>query len=209
MLPILLFHLKLAFNMKTFLFICTCSGLLAFSGIACAQGSEEISTGQLLMQTGTLSTDGPTVSESRVADANQATLFQQGNLNQGTIDQNLLSAGRGNAAAISQNGNNNAAAALQTGYYNRTLITQVGNRNVVVSDIQGNNTESVISQDGNRNRVDQEIKRDNQRYLVEQMGNNNHLIQRETSGSHPGYEVEMRGNGIQIMIEQGRVSRLP
>lgn len=195
--------------MKTSFFAWTCSGLLALSGTAFAQGAEDVSTGQLLLQTGALPTDGLTTSEARVATANQATLIQQGNQNQGTIDQSILSAGRGNAAAISQNGNNNAAAALQTGFYNRTLITQVGNRNVVVSDIQGNNTESVITQDGNRNRVDQEIKRDNQNYSVEQIGNNNHLIQRETSGRNPGYEVEMRGNGIQIMIEQGRVSRLP
>lgn len=195
--------------MKTFFLALTCSGVLAFSGTACAQEADDISTGQRLVQTGAFPTDGLSSSESRAPDANRATLLQQGNQNQGTIDQSILSAGRGNAAAISQNGNNNAAAALQTGAYNRTVITQAGNSNVVVSDIQGYNTESVISQDGNRNRVDQEIKRDNQNYTVEQIGNNNHLIQRETSGRNPGYEVEMRGNGIQIMIEQGRVSRLP
>lgn len=172
-----------------------------------AQGRQDpadISTGQLLIQQGSTLAVPPTS-----ATENQALLNQQGNGNRGSIEQNLLSAGRGNVAAILQTGNGNAAAVLQTGLANRTTITQVGAGNVAVSDLTGYNTESNILQNGNRNQVDQQLVRDNQRYSVEQQGNNNNLLQRETGGNAPGYNVTMRGNGINVMIEQGKVSRLP
>lgn len=200
-------------HMKTLLF-CGLLTVCAFNaGTLQAQNGrdeQEISTGQLLIQTSGINqiTTGET-NGNQSAMANQALQQQQGNLNVSSIDQSILNAGRGNAASIVQNGNSNAAAAIQTGAYNRTTITQLGNQNVVISEIEGYNTESAVNQRGNRNRVEQEIDRDNQRYTVDQVGNNNRLIQRETTGNNPGYGVEMRGNGIQVMVEQGRVSRLP
>ena len=165
---------------------------------------DDISTGQqLIQQAGATQVLVPETTENR------AILSQQGNANQATIDQHLLNAGRGNVATILQTGNSNVAAALQTGLANRTTITQIGSDNVAVSDLTGYNTESVIVQNGTRNQVDQQLVRDNQRYSVEQMGRNNNLVQRETSGTAPGYNVTMRGNGINVMIEQGNISRQP
>jgi minor curlin subunit len=199
--------------MKTSM-LCGLLAALAFSAATAqaqnSQDPQDISTGQLLIQAGEIVQASPAgFNSTPSAGANQALLQQQGNLNVSSIDQSILSAGRGNVASVVQNGNSNAAAAIQTGAYNQTTITQTGNQNVVVSKVEGYNTESEVSQRGNRNRVEQEIDRDNRRYTVEQIGNNNRLIQRETTGNNPGYEVEMRGNGIQVMIEQGRVSRLP
>ncbi|UPL47800.1 hypothetical protein [Hymenobacter sublimis] len=186
--------------------------LLLSIGAARAQGNRDpdgVSTGQQLIQAFGTSQLTPSEVAASAAGVNQATLVQQGNANVSTISQTLLSAGQGNMAAVLQNGNNNAAAALQNGVNNRTTITQIGNSNVAVSDITGYNTESTVLQNGNRNQVEQQLIRDSQRYTVEQLGNNNNLVQRETSGTTPGYNVTMKGNGIQIMIEQGRVSRLP
>ncbi|MBX0289002.1 hypothetical protein K3G63_01045 [Hymenobacter sp. HSC-4F20] len=191
---------------------CVAAALLLSTGAARGQGSREpdgISTGQQLIQTFGTSQVSGSEATATPAGLNQALLHQQGNANVGTITQTMLSAGQGNVAAVLQNGNSNAAAALQNGVNNRTTIMQIGNNNVAVSDITGYNTESAILQNGNRNQIDQQLIRDNQRYSVEQLGNNNNLVQRETSGAAPGYNVTMRGNGIQIMIEQGRVSRLP
>ncbi|MBT9393798.1 hypothetical protein KLP40_11550 [Hymenobacter sp. NST-14] len=172
-----------------------------------SQDPEDISTGQqLIQQAGATPALLPAASPD---NQNQALLTQQGNGNQATIEQHLLSAGRGNVATILQTGNGNAAAALQTGLANRTTITQVGTGNVAVSDLTGYNTESNILQNGNRNQVDQQLVRDNQRYSVEQQGNNNNLLQRETGGNAPGYNVTMRGNGINVMIEQGKATQLP
>lgn len=195
--------------MRTFV-QCLAAALLVSIGAAQAQNSRDpdgISTGQQLIQT--FGTSQVSEVATTPAGLNQAMLQQQGNANVSTITQTMLSAGQGNVAAVLQNGNSNAAAALQNGVNNRTTITQIGNNNVAVSDITGYNTESAILQNGNRNQVDQQLIRDNQRYSIEQQGNNNNLVQRETSGAAPGYNVTMRGNGIQIMIEQGRVSRLP
>ncbi|MCB2408987.1 hypothetical protein [Hymenobacter lucidus] len=167
---------------------------------------EDTSTGQLLVQQ--LSNESGNATEATLL-TNQATLQQQGSLNQASIDQHMIGVGRGNAAIISQNGMGNAAAILQNGAGGRVTITQSGANNVAASEVNGYNTESDITQRGNGNRVDQQLNVDERRYSVEQMGNNNNLIQRETGSTTPGYEVTMKGNGIKIIIEQGRVATQP
>lgn len=167
---------------------------------------EDTSTGQLLVQQ--LSAESGNSTEATFL-TNQATLQQQGSLNQGSIDQHMIGVGRGNAALITQNGMGNAAAILQNGAGSRVSITQSGANNVAASEVNGYNTESDITQRGNGNRVNQQLNVDDRRYSVEQMGNNNNLIQRETGSTTPGYEVTMKGNGIRIIIEQGRVATQP
>ncbi|UOQ71666.1 hypothetical protein [Hymenobacter cellulosilyticus] len=188
-------------------------GMLVLSGLgshlAQAQTSrdpEDISQGQLLVQ----QSNGQALSAPEANPlTNQALLQQNGSLNQSSIDQHMLGVGRGNTASITQSGANNAAAILQSGAANRTSITQVGASNVAASEITGYNTESEIVQRGNGNRVDQRLSVDERRYSVEQMGNNNNLVQRESGSTAPGYEVTMKGNGIRIIIEQGRATTMP
>lgn len=196
--------------MRTVFVSCCLWGVLG-SSAALAQASrdpEDISTGQLLVQR--LGTDnlGTSAAEASVV-SNQASLLQHGNQNQGSIDQRMVGVGQGNVAGITQSGTSNVAAILQAGAGSRTSIVQVGGSNVAASEINGYNTESDIVQKGNGNRVDQRLNVDDRRYSVEQMGNNNNLVQRESGNTAPGYEVTMKGNGIRIIIEQGRVSTMP
>jgi hypothetical protein len=168
---------------------------------------EEVNTGQLLLQR--LGAETSSLSSEGTTSVNKATLLQQGALNQGTIDQHMIGIGQGNMASISQSGASNVAAILQNGAGSRTIISQVGANNMAASEINGYNTESEIIQKGNGNRVDQRLNVDDRRYSVEQMGNNNNLVQRESGSTAPGYEVSMKGNGIRIMVEQGRVATMP
>ncbi|SHI91634.1 Curlin associated repeat-containing protein [Hymenobacter daecheongensis DSM 21074] len=169
---------------------------------------EDLSTGELLVQT-TGSELAPGSEPGAAQSLNRAVLAQDGIGNRGTIDQRLLGAGRGNAATIAQDGNGNAAAILQNGFGNRTTIVQLGNNNTAASEINGRNTESDILQKGNNNRVDQRLNVDDRRYSVEQMGNNNQLVQRENGSHTPGYGVSMKGEGIRVIVEQGKVSAMP
>ncbi|WP_400190317.1 hypothetical protein [Hymenobacter sp. B81] len=140
------------------------------------------------------------------AELNETTLTQTGSHNSALVRQ--LRAGEaplGNLVYMVQAGTGNSANLGQTGAGNRTVVEQFGNGNQVESDINGLNTESRIRQSGTANRVDQELNVDNRRYLVEQNGRNNELVQREQGATTPGYEVHMRGTGIRIVIEQGRV----
>ncbi|GAA4012997.1 hypothetical protein GCM10022408_27290 [Hymenobacter fastidiosus] len=132
-------------------------------------------------------------------------LAQQGNNNAATIDQRLLGI-QGNTAVVLQLGNTNVVNATQTGAGNSTTVKQVGNRNHVTSDINGYETESFILQDGSYNKITQELNVDERRYKVQQQGNNNQLTQRENgAAAPPGYEIHMKGNGIKMTIEQGKV----
>ncbi|KAA9327181.1 hypothetical protein F0P96_18260 [Hymenobacter busanensis] len=141
-----------------------------------------------------------------LSDANRAILVQEGNQNAASIQQMRTSgASLGNLVNLVQVGSGNAATIEQAGAATRTSVEQYGTNNWVESDINGLNTESQIRQTGANNRVEQDLDVDNRRYTVEQTGRNNQLIQRENGTTTPGYEVQMRGNGIRIIIEQGRV----
>ncbi|TGE18631.1 hypothetical protein [Hymenobacter elongatus] len=169
---------------------------------------EDISTGQLLQQRlGVAQASSDDASSTN--PANRATLMQYGSANRGSIDQRMIGVGQGNAAIITQDGMSNVAAILQTGSGSRTSISQIGVSNIASSELRGYNAESDITQKGYNNRVDQRLNVDDRRYTVEQMGSNNTLVQRESGSTAPGYEVSMKGNGIRIIVEQGRVSSLP
>ncbi|TGE23823.1 hypothetical protein E5K00_00995 [Hymenobacter aquaticus] len=185
-------------------------GLLVILGLSSrpgqaqsGQNADDISVGQQLIQQ-----DAGSIVEPSSA-TNKASLLQNGTLNQSSIDQRMLGVGQGNTALITQNGASNVAYILQAGAQNRTSVSQVGANNVALSEITGSNTESDIVQRGNGNRVEQRLSVDDRRYTVEQMGTNNTLLQRESGTTAPGYEVTMKGNGIRIVIEQGRVATMP
>ncbi|AYA35931.1 hypothetical protein D3Y59_02010 [Hymenobacter oligotrophus] len=135
---------------------------------------------------------------------NVATLLQQGVGNQAqSIQTNpgVLS----NLAYIRQVGASNEAQLSQTGSGNRTTVRQQGNRNRFAGSVVGDENEIEVVQQGSRNVVNSEVVNDGRQYTILQQGNNNQLNQVETSPASPkGYTVEMRGNGINITIEQGK-----
>ena len=74
--------------------------------------------------------------------------------------------------------------------------------------MSGNDNELNIQQDGANNRVQSEVRQNDRTYSISQIGYGNTLTQKETTTQSPqGYSIEMRGVGISVTIEQGRVGR--
>lgn len=158
---------------------------------------------------------------------NTSTLLQNGAGNSATIDQRSLSnlnnqayivqAGAANVLGLIQSGGDNRAYLLQQGISNRanftqegqgnaSNLTQRGSNNRLQGLVSGNDNELNIQQNGAYNRVQSEIRQNDRTYNISQIGYGNTLTQKETTAQSPqGYSVEMRGAGINITIEQGRV----
>lgn len=158
---------------------------------------------------------------------NAATLLQNGAGNTARIDQRslasgsnqayvdqvgaanvlgLVQAGGGNVANVGQNGTGNQADLTQNGQGNASALTQKGANNRLTGLVVGNSNELNIYQDGNNNQVNSEIRQNKQAYTITQYGAGNVLKQVETTvQATPGYTVEMRGTGINLTIEQGKV----
>ena len=165
----------------------------------------------------------PAVSEGR----NKATLLQTGVGNTGVINQQSFSnlgnqayvvqAGAANVLGLNQTGNNNNTYLSQQGAGNKTdfsqngqgnssSLVQRGTDNQLSGSVTGDGNELNIQQNGASNRVKSEIRQDNRTYNISQSGYGNTLTQKETTSQSPqGYSVEMRGVGINVVIEQGRV----
>lgn len=118
----------------------------------------------------------------------------------------LVQVGGGNVATMEQNGTDNRADLTQNGQGNASALTQKGAGNRLTGLVVGNGNALNIHQDGNGNRVDSEIHQNKQAYTINQYGTGNALKQVEsTIQATPGYTVEMRGSGINLTIEQGKM----
>jgi len=145
---------------------------------------------------------------------NVAILSQIGNNNESFITQigddnmaRLAIEGNRNSTEVTQRGNNNLFDMDLTGNNNPVTLRQLGNNNVYDMDLNALNTPVNLLQNGNGNRVSSNLTGNNREYNISQYGNNNLLKQVEGSTVFPqGYNVEMRGNGIRLTIEQGRIT---
>lgn len=158
---------------------------------------------------------------------NRATLLQTGIGNTGSITQQSFSdlgnqayvvqAGAANVLGLGQTGGNNNAYIgqkgtgnrsdyLQNGQGNSLNLAQNGSSNQLTGSANGDGNKLNIQQNGASNRVQSEIHQNNRTYTISQNGYGNTLTQKETTSQSPqGYSVEMRGVGINLTIEQGRV----
>lgn len=141
----------------------------------------------------------------------------------------LTQIGNSNEAFIRQVGDNNASRLAIFGDHNKTEVIQEGRRNLFDMDLTGNNNPVSIKQYGDNNVYDMDLNASNtpvnlvqngasnrvvsnltgtnREYNISQYGNNNVLTQTESNTVlQKGYSVEMRGNGIRLSIEQGRVT---
>ena len=172
----------------------------------------------------------PTLGDIR----NVATLLQTGSGNAARLDQQnpstpinqayvvqvgtanvlgLTQTGSRNSAFVLQNGSGNRAGYTQDGQNNSTTITQNGSQNKIQGVqgeadllLEGNNNTMKITQKGDYNTVEGKIRENNRKYEITQYGSENKLIQVESTMQAPmGYNVEMRGRGINLTIEQGKV----
>ena len=139
----------------------------------------------------------------QTGNGNLADIVQAGDANQAEI----AVLGNANATLLSQQGNANAATMRLAGDNNAVSATQRGTANRYDLDLTGSNLPVNVVQDGNGNRVQSSLTGGGERrYGVQQVGNNNELTQREGAGTvlPQGYNIEMRGTGIRMTIEQGR-----
>lgn len=165
---------------------------------------------------------------------NMASLLQIGNGNTARIDQQSLTTtanqayvaqvgeaniiglsqlGGNNRLYVTQTGNDNRAGYTQSGQNNSTTITQNGSQNKIqgLRDkadmvLEGNGNTMKITQTGDNNTVKGEVRESNRNYEIRQYGHDNSLTQVESTMQTPkGYTVEMRGQGINLTIEQSKV----
>lgn len=136
---------------------------------------------------------------------NIAQLVQRGDDNTAIATQRNFGA-LANQIAILQVGDFNEAVITQNGSNNRVAARQSGSSNKIENDVTGNNNRTDLVQEGSGNQIFQQYTANDQVYNITQLGSDNVLEQR---GIMPqataGYNVEMRGNGIQITVEQNRL----
>ena len=145
---------------------------------------------------------------------NVSLLTQIGNSNEAFIRQvgddnisRLAIIGDGNKTEVIQEGRRNLFDMDLTGNNNPVSVKQFGNNNVYDMDLNASNTPVNLVQSGTSNRVVSNLTGTNREYNIGQYGNNNVLTQVEgNTVLQKGYSVEMRGNGIRLSIEQGRVT---
>jgi minor curlin subunit len=156
----------------------------------------------LLLQNGTRNNARIDQQSLTGAGTNQAYVEQVGAAN--TLG--LLQTGNGNVTSTTQSGNGNQADLTQQGQSNTSALTQRGDNNRLTGLVVADRTELNINQNGSNNLVNSEVRESQRSYTINQYGNNNSLKQLEsTITATPGYTVEMRGSGINLTIEQGKI----
>ena len=100
-----------------------------------------------------------------------------------------------------------SAALRLTGNKNTGNLGQNGSSNTSDMRLTGNNNNLDVTQNGQGNSATLDATGSNRRYVINQLGDNNVLKQQEglNSSLPRGYNVDMRGNGIRLTIEQGNV----
>ncbi|MDO7850710.1 hypothetical protein [Hymenobacter convexus] len=147
--------------------------------------------------------------QSLASPENQAYLEQAGFSNTAAMNQ----IGGGNRVYLLQNGASNTAGFTQRGQGNTTTLSQQGGGNKITGTsgnseftLEGDRNTLKISQTGVNNTVKGDVRESDRTYDIRQYGVNNTLTQIETSSQTPkGYSIEMRGQGINLTIEQSKV----
>lgn len=106
-----------------------------------------------------------------------------------------------NHVQMTQTGNGNAAGLTQEGIRNAAEINQAGDSNIYQGTLSGEDNLLHILQTGSGNKVYQELYGYNMELQVMQHGSGNELIQIETAGNAPNYQVQQKGEGMRIVIE--------
>ena len=208
--------------MKNFLALCIGSAacwLAPMLALAQSRGPESAAsaTQQLVEEIGFDRLTSATSGLNPAGARNMSMLRQTGNGNVADIEQVslgtavnealIVQVGNANILGFKQTGSGNAAMLTLKGDGNASTVNQRGNNNSLDGQITGNSNTFDLYQDGKGNRSTFDMVGNGRNYPVRQVGDNNSLVQREGANSTAprGYGVEMRGNGIRLTIEQGRV----
>ncbi len=184
--------------------------LLSWVNMAQAQQqglSEAASASQRLVEDFGLAAGDQSLTPLLTNTRNLAKLVQLGNSNKARAEQYNPGA-TANQAFITQVGFFNEALLTQKGSGNTTTINQLGRGNQATSKVEGDGNTTRLNQIGNDNRLVRDVATNQTDFKLTQLGNNNQLRQTGTESlAPPRYEVEMRGNGIQLSIQNGRIGQ--
>lgn len=117
----------------------------------------------------------------------------------------VASAEQENYLEISQKGSENSADVTMEGRDNAIEITQAGNSNIYEGSLKGEESLIHILQTGHYNRLYQTLGGNGMELQVTQQGSNLELIQIETGGNAPFYQVHQKGEGMSLRIEHNQV----
>ena len=118
----------------------------------------------------------------------------------------VASAETENHLEVTQSGKDNTATVIMEGRGNAMEVTQSGNNNVYEGELKGEDNLIHILQTGHYNKLYQMVEGTGSALQVTQQGSELELIQIETGGNAPAYQVDQRGHGMQIKIEHNQVS---
>lgn len=136
---------------------------------------------------------------------NKAQLQQMGNSNNASINQTYIGVNvPGNVNELIQNGDVNNAVLTQTGNGNYYLITQTGNGNLFDASVIGNNNSSTVDQFGNDNMINQNLLGNDMAFILSQQGNSNAITQVENDQQARQYQIFQQGNGMKLIIINGK-----
>ncbi|MBT2556812.1 hypothetical protein J7E24_03375 [Hymenobacter sp. ISL-91] len=184
--------------------------LLSWANVAQAQQegqSEANSVSQRLVEDFGFSALDQLVTPATLNTRNLAKLVQLGSFNKARAEQDNPGS-FANQAYILQVGSSNEATLTQRGSGNTTTLNQLGYNNKATSKVQGDNNTTKLNQIGNGNDFVRDVATNQTDFKLTQLGNNNQLRQTGTESlAPPRYEVEMKGNGIQLSIQNGRIGQ--
>ncbi len=139
---------------------------------------------------------------------NKAVVTQNGNLNFASLNQvQTFSSQQMNYAEAWQSGAFNEVAISQEGSGNTSAAVQYGNNNSIDIEIEGDNNTTGYAQFGNNNNIEVNLNADNMIHGVLQLGNGNLVKQVDNSLNAPEIQIQQRGEGLKLIIENGSFLR--
>ena len=108
-----------------------------------------------------------------------------------------------NQIHVEQHGQQHQLEATQQGQHNQWDITQEGQQHQFEGSMLGNHNQVEVQQFGQQNYIQQDLIGNGMDYSITQQGSQLELIQIEHNSLAPAYDVQQRGQGMRVVIEQG------
>lgn len=156
----------------------------------------------------------------QIGSVNERSLFLQGN-NQPNVSilgyqeimeqlrSRMANSSYENMIHLNQEGRGHTSSVRQTGKGNAMELTQRGTNNKYEGFVSGEDNLIHLLQDGDYNSLYQDIIGTGAELQLIQEGSRLEMIQIETSGNAPRYQVHQRGEGMRIKIEHSQLFPLP
>lgn len=131
---------------------------------------------------------------------NAVLIQQEGMYHQTSVQQ---SEAQHSQIQVQQSGEAHQLEAVQQGQNNQWDIQQTGEQHQFTGSLVGNNNQVQVHQSGQQNSIQQDLIGNGMDYFIVQEGSQLELIQIEYNPLAPAYDVQQRGAGMTVIIEQG------